>query len=79
MLEEPFEEPEWKGDEKLPRPELKPLPKELKYRFLDDTNRYPAIIISNWQVKKKNLWLYSRSSVKPLDIPWMTWKGLVHP
>jgi hypothetical protein len=32
MLEEPFEEPERKGDKKLPPPELKPLP----YRFLDD-------------------------------------------
>jgi hypothetical protein len=46
MLKEPFEEPERKGDEKLPPPELKPLPKELKYRFLDDTNKYPVIISS---------------------------------
>jgi hypothetical protein len=46
MLEEPFEEPERKGDEKLPPPEVKPIPKEQKYRFVDDTNKYPIIISS---------------------------------
>jgi hypothetical protein len=39
MLKEPYEEPKRKGDEELPPPELKPLPKELKYRFPDDTNK----------------------------------------
>jgi hypothetical protein len=46
MLKEPYEEPERKGVEKLPPPKLKPLPKELKYRFLDDTNKYLVIISS---------------------------------
>ena len=47
ILEESYEEPKRKSDEEIPSPELKPLPKDLKYRFLDDTNRYPIIISSN--------------------------------
>jgi hypothetical protein len=35
-----YEIPERKGDEALPPPELKHLPPDLKYRFLDDTNKY---------------------------------------
>ena len=38
-----FEEPEKRGDEELPPPELKILPNNLKYRFLDDTNRFHVI------------------------------------
>ena len=43
-IDEAFEEPEKRGDEELPPPELKILPGNLKYRFLDDTNRFPVII-----------------------------------
>ena len=41
---EAFEEPEKRGDEELPPPELKTLPDNLKYRFLDYTNKFPIII-----------------------------------
>jgi hypothetical protein len=46
MLEEPFEEPERKGDKKLPPPKLEPPPKELKYRslmILTDTHSLLAL------------------------------------
>ena len=33
-----------RGDEDLPPPELKILPDNLKYRFLDNTNRFPVVI-----------------------------------
>ena len=41
---EAFEDPEKRGDEELPPPELKTLPDNLKYKFLDDTNKFPVII-----------------------------------
>ena len=41
--DEAFEEPKKRGDEELPPPELKILPDNLKYRFLDNTNRFPVI------------------------------------
>ena len=44
LTDEAFEEPEKRGDEELPPPELKTLPDNLKYRFLDDTNKFPVII-----------------------------------
>jgi hypothetical protein len=43
-MNEVYKIPKIKGDEKLPSPELKILAKELKYKFLDDTNKYPVII-----------------------------------
>jgi hypothetical protein len=46
MLKEPFEEPKRKGDEKLPPPKLKPLPIELKYRFLDDTDTLSLLALN---------------------------------
>lgn len=42
--EEAFEEPEKRGGKELPPPELQTLLKNLKYRFLDDTNKFPIII-----------------------------------
>ena len=41
--DEAFEEPEKRGDGELPPPELKNLPGNLKYRFLDDTNNFPLL------------------------------------
>ena len=46
-IDEAYEEPERRGDEDLPRPELKILPNDLKYKFLDNTNRFPVIINAN--------------------------------
>ena len=43
-MNEGYEEPERKGDEELPPPELKPLLDGLRYEFLDDSNKYPIII-----------------------------------
>jgi hypothetical protein len=43
-MNETYEVTERKGDEGFPSPELKPLPTELKYKFLDHTNKYPVII-----------------------------------
>lgn len=43
-MNEEYEEPERKGDEELPPPELKQLPEGLRYEFLDNTNRYPVIV-----------------------------------
>jgi hypothetical protein len=43
-MNEAYEVPEINGDEELPPPELKLSPKELKYRFLDDTNKDLVII-----------------------------------
>ena len=42
-----YEVTEKKGDEEPPPPELKPLAKELRYEFLDATNKYPVIISAN--------------------------------
>ena len=42
--DEAFEEPEKKGGEELPPLELKILPDNLKYRFLDNTKRFPVVI-----------------------------------
>ena len=43
-----------KGDEALPPPELKPLPEELKYEFLDETNKYHVIISANLSDEEKD-------------------------
>ena len=40
-MNEKYEEPERRGDEELPPPQLKPLPDGLRYEFLDETNRFP--------------------------------------
>ena len=48
-----FEEPEKRGDEELPPPELKTLPDNLKYRFLDDTNKFPVIISAKLSGKEE--------------------------
>ena len=53
-MNENYEEPKRKGDEGFPPPELKPLPKELKYKFLDDTNKYPVIISADLSEKEEN-------------------------
>ena len=42
--DEAFEETEKRGDEELPPVELKILLVNLKYRFLDDTNRFSIIV-----------------------------------
>jgi hypothetical protein len=44
---EKYAAPERKGDKDLPPPELKHLPPDLKYRFLDETNKYPGIVSTN--------------------------------
>lgn len=49
---EKYEVPERKGDEDLPPPELKHLPPDLKYKFLDETNRYPVIVSTNLSEKR---------------------------
>lgn len=49
-----YETPERKGDKALPPPELKHLPPDLKYRFLDETNKYHVIISANLAEKKRN-------------------------
>ena len=43
-MNEEYEEPERKGDEELPPPELRPLLDGLRYEFLDDSIKYPIII-----------------------------------
>jgi hypothetical protein len=48
---EKYEIPERKGDEDLPPLEQKHLPPDLKYKFLDDTNRYPDIVSTNLSEK----------------------------
>ena len=39
-----YEVLERKGDEELPPPNLKPLPKGLMYEFMDNTERFPIIV-----------------------------------
>ena len=51
---EKYEIPERKGDEDLPPPELKHLPPDLKYKFLDETNRYLVIASTNLSKRRKN-------------------------
>lgn len=53
-MNETYEVPEKKGDEGLPHLELKPLPEELRYEFLDQTKRYPMIISANLSEKEKD-------------------------
>jgi hypothetical protein len=53
VASEQYEVPEKKGDEGLPPPELKPLPKELRYEFLDEMNKYPVIISANLSDEEK--------------------------
>jgi hypothetical protein len=50
---EKYEIPERKGDEDLPPPEPKHLPPDLKYKFLDETNRYPVIVSTNLSEKEE--------------------------
>jgi hypothetical protein len=50
---ENYETPERKGDEDLPPPELKHPPQDLKYRFLDETNKYPIIVSTNLSEKEE--------------------------
>jgi hypothetical protein len=46
-MNEMYEVPKRRGDEALPPPDLKPLPEELRYEFLDYSNKDPIIISSN--------------------------------
>ena len=46
-MNQKYEEPIRKRDEDLPPPTLKTLPKEIKYRFLDETNKFPVIVSAN--------------------------------
>jgi hypothetical protein len=39
-MSEEYKAPKRKGDEELPLPKLKTLPKGLRYNFLDDSNKY---------------------------------------
>ena len=50
---EQYEVPEKSGDEELPPPELKPLPKELRYELLDKINKYSFTIIANLSDEEK--------------------------
>ena len=54
-MNEEFEEPERRGDEELPPLELKILPDNLKYRFLDNTNRFPVIISAKLSGEEEEL------------------------
>ena len=45
--DEVYEIPQRGGDEEPPPPELKTLPEELMYEFLDETKRYPVIVNFN--------------------------------
>jgi hypothetical protein len=51
ILETPMNEtyavPNRKGDEELLPPKLKHLPRELKYKFIDDTNKCLVTISAN--------------------------------
>src|SRR3990170_7568991 len=44
---------ERKGDEELPPPTLKPLPKGLRYEFMDNTDRFPVIVNADLSGKEK--------------------------
>jgi hypothetical protein len=44
---ENYETLDRKGDEDLPPPELKHLPQDIKYRFLDEKNKYLVIVSTN--------------------------------
>jgi hypothetical protein len=47
-MNETYEVPQRKGDKEVPTLELKPLPQDLKYQFLDDTNKYLVIVNTNF-------------------------------
>ena len=53
--DEAFEEPEKRGDEELPPLELKTLPDNLNYMFLDDTNNFPVIISAKLSGEEEEL------------------------
>ena len=44
--DEVYELPERRGNEGPPPPELKVLPDELRYEFVNETKRYPVIVNS---------------------------------
>src|SRR4051794_39833327 len=52
---EAFEESEKRGDEELPPLELKIQPDNLKYRFLDDTNKFLVIISAKLSGEEEEL------------------------
>jgi hypothetical protein len=54
QMNETYEVPKKKGDEELPPSELKPLPEELRYEFLDEMNKYPIIIRANLSEEEKD-------------------------
>lgn len=54
-MNESYEVLERKGDEELPPPELKPLPQECRYEFLDETERFLVIINSNLTGNEKKI------------------------
>lgn len=51
--EDEYEVPEKKGDEEMPPPKLKKLPKELRYEYLDESKKIPVIISSKLLAKKE--------------------------
>ena len=52
-LNKVYEALERKGDEELPPPTLKPLPKGLRYEFMDNTERFPVIVNADLSGKEK--------------------------
>ena len=44
-----------------PTPELKPLPSNLKYAYLDDSKSFPVIISASLMSKRRSCYQFSRS------------------
>jgi hypothetical protein len=62
-----------KGD---PSFELKPLPQELKYAYLDEKNIYPVLLVLTFLLRKRrNYWKRSKLTEQPLDILLMILKA----
>lgn len=53
-MDEIYDVPEKKGDEEISPPEIKPLPEELSYEYLDETKRFLVIISTNLSKGEKN-------------------------
>nr|KYP45105.1 hypothetical protein KK1_033387 [Cajanus cajan] len=63
-----------------PTPELKPLPKTLKYAYLEDDERFPVIISTSLDAnQEERCCMCSRSTRKQLVGPWLTLLALAHP
>jgi hypothetical protein len=76
-MNEAHEVPERKGDEELPPAELKLLPKELKYRLLVHTNKFPVIISVDLTDKGEgNLMIIQKMHYKAFGYSMNDFKGI---